>query len=64
MIYIGRQWNETVLVNIGGKSYWDKQYTSVTIHHGVYTEIELLLYFAAIVFVIVEVYLIYRDWKT
>lgn len=57
---IGKEWNETVLVNIGGKSSWDKHYVPMVIHHESY---EFAIYFFIMVVIIILIYNIFKDWR-
>jgi hypothetical protein len=46
---IGKQWNETVWVNVGGRTIGTKKYVQMTIHHGVYTETEIIIILAVVI---------------
>jgi len=63
ILHLGKEWNETVLVNIGGKSASSKVYVPFTIHHGVYNEVEIITYFLFVICLVMSIYIIDKAYN-
>jgi len=53
--YLSEEWNETVLVNIGGKS--DKTWVPMIINHGVYTDTDIFIILFAVICIVIMIYI-------
>lgn len=58
MFHFGKEWDETVLVYAGKGA--NRHIEQITIHHGVYTEIELLLILIYVIAIILYAYIYFK----
>jgi hypothetical protein len=62
-IHFGKEWNETVLVNIGGKSASSKEWVPTVIHHGIYTGTDILIIVFLLICVLLMFYFTFKNYK-